>query len=49
MEEFKKVKEANKKHFDKIKEIDLVIHWAIIALITQIPLAIYLGYLVKRF
>ena len=34
--------------FDKIKEIDLVIHWAIIALITQIPLAIYLGYLVKK-
>ncbi len=29
-------------------KIDLVIHWSIIALITQIPLTIYLGYLVKK-
>ena len=33
---------------DKLEKIDLVIHWAIIALITQIPLALYLGYLVKK-
>lgn len=31
-----------------VNEIDLVIHWSIIALITQIPVAIYLGYLVKK-
>ena len=31
-----------------VNEIDLVIHWSIIALITQIPLTVYFGYLVKK-
>ena len=31
-----------------VSKIDLVIHWSIIALITQIPLTVYLGYLVKK-
>ena len=31
-----------------VNEIDLVIHWSIIALITQIPLSVYFGYLVKK-